>query len=211
MIAKELPILKETSSGLHRNSDAPMPGSQGAQASLKPRSAAVLIPLVKSNGDWHVLYIRRASNSRDRHSGQVAFPGGATEPTDTSAVHTALRETYEEIGIENARIKIIGQIDNYYTISDFCVTPVVGIVEWPANLKLQQSEVARAFLIPLDWLCDEHNFTFRARAEMDAQSAKRHPIIVYNEYDEETLWGASARMTVNFIKALNDKSILLPH
>ena len=57
---------------------------------------------------------------------------------------------------------------------------------------------------------DRNNYTLRARSDMDKQSAQRHPIIVYNEFDGETLWGATARMTMNLIKALDDKAILLP-
>jgi len=87
---------------------------------------------------------------------------------------------------------------------------VVGIVQWPSNLNLETSEVARAFLIPLTWLQNSENYTLRARSDMDKQSALRHPIIVYNDFDGETLWGATARMTMNFFKALNDKELLLP-
>jgi len=65
-------------------------------------------------------------------------------------------------------------------------------------------------LIPLSWLKERDNFTYRARRELDAQSAKRHPIIVFNEYDGETLWGATARMTLNFIKSVEDNDLLLP-
>jgi len=86
----------------------------------------------------------------------------------------------------------------------------VGIVKWPTTLVLQESEVARAFLIPLSWLKNRNNFTYRARRELDAKSAKRHPIIVFNEYDGETLWGATARMTLNFIKSVEDDKIIVP-
>jgi len=87
---------------------------------------------------------------------------------------------------------------------------VVGIVQWPSNLNLETSEVARAFLIPLAWLQDENNYTMRARNDVDKQSALRHPIIVYNDFDGETLWGATARMTMNFFKALDEQTLLLP-
>lgn len=211
MTVKDLPIIKQADpSGLHRNADIENGESAYDQDSKQQRTASVLIPLVKTNDQWNILFIRRATNDNDRHSGQVAFPGGATEPKDPSPVETALRETEEEIGISTDRINVIAKLDDYYTISHFCVTPIVGIVQWPSNLKLEESEVARAFLIPLDWLKDEANYTFRARNEIDAKTAKRHPIIVYNDFDGETLWGATARMTMNFIKALDDKTILLP-
>lgn len=170
----------------------------------------MLIPLVHYNHHWQILFIRRAHNERDRHSGQVAFPGGRMETFDPSHEAAALRETHEEIGVTAGQIKVVGRIEPYLTISHYQVTPVVGIMTWPTPLKLQSSEVARAFLIPLHWLRDQQNFTMRARTELDAQSAKRHPIIVYNEFDGETLWGASARMTLNFLKAIDEGNIALP-
>jgi len=215
MTAKDLPILEHAGTeGLHRNSDVELSNDKMANSSNqkgKPlRQAAVLIPLVKAADEWQILFIRRASNQDDRHSGQVAFPGGAKDENDKSATATALRETEEEIGVSADRIKIINELSPYFTISHFQVTPVVGIMQWPSNLNLQSSEVARAFLIPLKWLRDENNYTMRARNELDKKSARRHPIIVYNEFDDETLWGATARMTMNFIKELDDENILLP-
>ena len=172
------------------------------------RHAAVLIPLVKHSGQWQILFIRRAKNERDRHSGQVAFPGGRIEAGDTDSIAAALRETREEIGVPPEHINVLGQISPYITVSSYEVTPVVGIVDWPTTLSLQSSEVARAFLIPLDWLRDRHNISFRARQNMDPQSARRHPIIVYEPFDDEILWGATARMTLNFLKAVDDGQIL---
>lgn len=188
---------------MHRDRDAP--------AAKAVNEAAVLIPLVLHNRHWQVLFIRRAHNERDRHSGQVAFPGGRLEQSDTSHEAAALRETHEEIGIDASRINVVGKISPYITVSDYQVTPIVGILDWPTTLSLQSSEVARAFLIPLEWLKERENFTFRTRDEMDAKSAQRHPIIVYEEYDGEILWGATARMTLNFIKALDEGRIPLPN
>lgn len=181
---------------MHQNSDAPKVKAL--------RNAAVLIPLVWHDNQWKILFIRRATNDKDRHSGQVAFPGGRIEQSDSNPIEAALRETHEEIGISSEQINVIGTIDPYITVSSYEVTPVVGIVNWPATLKLQTSEVARAFLIPLSWLSQRENFTFRARQNMDPQKARRHPIVVYEPFNGETLWGATARMTLNFIKAVNE-------
>jgi len=212
MTVKDLPILHNADQdGLHRDADTEDGASAYVNNIAKQRQAAVLMPLVKTANQWHLLFIRRATNELDRHSGQVAFPGGATEKGDTSATATALRETTEEIGITADRIKIIAELGPYYTISHYRVTPVVGIVQWPSNLNLETSEVARAFLIPLNWLQNPDNYTMRARSDMDKQSALRHPIIVYNDFDGETLWGATARMTMNLFKALNDNELLLPN
>lgn len=199
------PIETDDADALHRSSDLP-----DATPVEGIRQAAVLIPLVHHAGEWQVLFIRRASNDKDRHSGQVAFPGGRLEESDDTHEAAALRETHEEIGIHPRQVNIVGRISTYTTISHYEVTPVVGVVNWPATLNLQSSEVARAFLIPLGWLQNRNNFTFRARKDMDPKSARRHPIIVFEEYDGETLWGATARMTLNFLKAIDDGDLPLP-
>ncbi len=187
---------------MHLNSDAPSPRAL--------KDAAVLIPLAYHQNQWHILFIRRASNEQDRHSGQVAFPGGRFEDSDASFEDAALRETHEEIGVPANKIELLGKITPYVTVSDYSVTPIVGTIEWPTPLTLQETEVARAFLIPLLWLQDTDNFTYRARRELDPLSSRRHPIIVFNEFDGETLWGATARMTLNFLKAVSDGNIRIP-
>ena len=207
--------------GLLRNSDMPLdPNTTGANtdaAASNLRKAAVLIPLVQVQNEWHVLFIRRADNKHDRHSGQVAFPGGAMDTSDNnSALTTALRETFEEIGIANELIQPIQELQAYFTISHYKVMPVVGVISWPTKLTLQKEEVSRAFTIPLDWLRDRNNFTLRPRSEVDNNAnktdnpARPHPIVVYQKYDNEILWGATARMTLNFLQALDDGELILP-
>ena len=118
----------------------------------------MLIPLLRQADEWHVLFIRRSKNEKDRHSGQVAFPGGSCDPSDNGAIDTALRETREEVGIRRDKIRVVGVLPDYETISYFRVTPVVGLLQWPCTMKLQDSEVARAFTIPLDWLLDDSHY-----------------------------------------------------
>jgi len=192
------------------NSDLP----KGTHTRYKLRSAAVLIPLLRQEDSWQVLYIRRSRNENDRHSGQVAFPGGASDPIDTDAVATALRETHEEIGIRQENIRVVGTLPNYETISYFNVTPVVALLDWPCNMKLEPSEVARAFTIPLDWLLDNSNYELRTRQPRKDDNfppdAKRPKVVHYDEYDGEILWGASARITLNFLHALCNGQLLVP-
>ncbi len=197
---------------LYRYSDLPAVGRSGHDTEKRLRSAAVLIPLLRQRDDWHVLFIRRSENRKDRHSGQVAFPGGSQEHSDNSLVETALRETREEVGINADNIKVLSTLKPYKTISFFKVTPVVGLLSWPCTMNLQETEVARAFTIPLAWLQDESNFELRERRTPSGEidTSRRYPVVYFREYDGETLWGASARMTLNFIKAMQDKEFLLP-
>ena len=202
---------EQVQSEVFYTSDLPEPASQ----TRKLRDASVLIPLLKQKDEWHVLYIRRSKNLHDRHSGQVAFPGGASEDGDLDAIDTALRETREEIGISRDNITIVGSLPNYETVSYFSVTPVVGLLNWPCTMNLEPSEVARAFTIPLTWLLDDSNYTLRDRQAQPASSSgpetkRRLQVVHFDEYDGEVLWGATARMTLNLLLALRKGTLLIP-
>lgn len=159
------------------------------------KCAAVLLPLVRQGGEWHILFTRRTDRV-ESHKGQVSFPGGACDEGETTPEQTALREVEEEIGIQPRDIKILGRMANLTTISFFRVTPVVGVVEWPAVFRVGKDEVARVFTIPLEWLATAAN-----RWLFEIPGGKRS-VIAYHPYDGELLWGATARMTVDFLHLL---------
>lgn len=164
-----------------------------------PRPAAVLIPLLQQQGKWQLLFTRRNSTLAE-HSGQVAFPGGRSDPEDRSPEMTALREAHEEIGLLPADVSILGRLNDFVTITNYLVTPVVGLIPWPYDLHLSSVEVSRAFTIPLDWLVDPANYEEHQRALPDPYGTV--PVIYYHPYDGEILWGASARFTLTLIKTL---------
>ncbi|GAB4397197.1 MAG: CoA pyrophosphatase [Anaerolineales bacterium] len=165
------------------------------------RTAAVLIPLVQHNGAWHVVFIRRANMPGDLHSGQVSFPGGGTHPTDGSPTDTALRESWEEIGLNPQDVQVLGQLGQIGTISNYRVTPVVGwLPRYPYPFRLQTGEVARVFTIPYDFLAQPGIYEERQRALPTNGTTLK--AIYFREYDNETLWGASARMMLELIRLL---------
>jgi len=164
------------------------------------KQAAVLVPFVKVDHEWHLLFIQRATHVKDRHSGQVAFAGGKREASDINSQATALRETHEEIGIAPKDIVVIGELNHHYSISDYEITPVVATVPWPYPLTLQSSEVATTFTIPLKWLASAENYKTKAREF----NGKQHPVVYFDTYDGFLLWGATARMTVSLISLLQD-------
>lgn len=159
------------------------------------RPAAVLIPLAYTDGDWQVLFTRRA-DTVEHHKGQVSFPGGAADPEDTSPEYTALREAEEEIGLQPSDVHVLGRLGEMLTVTNFHVTPVVGVFPWPYTFKVHTVEVGRVFTMPLAWLADQDN-----RWEFVRQETGRS-LIAYLPYDGELLWGATARMTVEFIRAI---------
>jgi 8-oxo-dGTP pyrophosphatase MutT (NUDIX family) len=159
------------------------------------KCAAVLIPLLRQDDVWHLLFTRR-TDKVESHKGQVSFPGGGCDADETTPEETALREASEEIGIDPLKVRVLGRITNMITISSFRVTPVVGVIEWPAVLRVGKDEVERVFTIPLNWLAERSN-----RWEFTMPGRNRS-LIVYHPYDGELLWGATARMTVDFLKVL---------
>ncbi|MGK0272799.1 MAG: 8-oxo-dGTP pyrophosphatase MutT (NUDIX family) [Cocleimonas sp.] len=169
-------------------------------ATTEYKKASVLIPLVKKNNNWHVLFIRRAESDKDRHSGQVAFVGGKAETSDDSEIDTALRETQEEIGVNPKDVNVLGQIGSHYSVSRFQITPVIATLPWPYDLKLEPGEVGHTFTYPLSWLADESNYEIRNR--QPSESNKQVPVIFFKEHEGELLWGATARMMISFIKIL---------
>jgi 8-oxo-dGTP pyrophosphatase MutT (NUDIX family) len=95
------------------------------------KCAAVLVPLIWENDEWHILYTRRTDRV-ESHKGQVSFPGGACDEGETTPEQTALREAEEEIGLNPQHVKVLGRLANMITISNFRVTPVVGVItKWP--------------------------------------------------------------------------------
>jgi len=166
----------------------------------KPRLAAVLIPFLEMEDGWHLLFIRRANIPHDKHSGQVAFPGGRWNPDDLSAENTALREAQEEVGVNSNDVHILGRVQDMLTITNYRVTPVVGVVPWPYKFTPQDDEVARIFSIPLTWLADPTNHKIKMRGlQLIGQDV---PVIYFKNYDGELLWGASARITILLLEAL---------
>ena len=162
------------------------------------REAAVLVPLVCDQGELHLLFTRRTDLVHD-HKGQVAFPGGAVEPQDSSVEETALRETYEEIGIPPKEICVLGHLPAFPTITGFLISPVVGMIPWPYDLHLSQQEVSRVFTVPFQWLADPTN---RIENEMILPDGRSEKVTFFNAYDGEKVWGATARIAMYFLRSI---------
>jgi 8-oxo-dGTP pyrophosphatase MutT (NUDIX family) len=163
--------------------------------------AAVLIPLVLDEGSWKILFIKRTSHKNDQHSGQIAFPGGRADTNDPSLLMTALREAEEEIGIKPADVDILGQSCSITTVTNYTVTPFVGILPWPYTITASRIEVEKTLLIPMDWLNNPSHYQTKLWNSAP-KSGRELSAIFYKEYQGETLWGATAQIVMDFLEII---------
>lgn len=159
---------------------------QGRVVGRTLAAAAVLVPLVERADGLTVLLTRR-SDSLKRHSGQIAFPGGRADPGETPE-ETALRESWEEIGLDRAHVRTVGQGDVYETGTGFAITPVVAFVRPGFTLKRHEAEVAEIFETPFAFLMDPANHQLRVSRAPDGVERRYYAM----PYEERTIWGATA-------------------
>jgi 8-oxo-dGTP pyrophosphatase MutT (NUDIX family) len=155
------------------------------------RRASVLVPIVA--GESLSLLLTQRTSHLTNHAGQISFPGGRAEESDTDATDTALREAEEEIGLSRDRVEVIGHLPKYYTVTNYEVTPVVALVHAPMELALDANEVAEAFEVPLDFILDPANHQKRSRPW---EGRMRHFYAM--PYGRHFIWGATAAMLRNF-------------
>ncbi len=164
-----------------------------------PLAPAAVLVGVREGGDHNVIFTRRHEHLA-KHAGQVSFPGGGVEPDDPDMIHTALRETQEEIGLPPEVVTPLGYLDCYETISGFCVTPVVARISSRAPaLVPNASEVAEVFEVPLGFFLDAanlHDYTTTYRGQ------PRH--MVEFHYGKQRIWGATAAMLLNMLKRMGE-------
>ena len=154
------------------------------------RPAAVLMPMIWRQS-WHLVLTQRTENLA-HHPGQISFPGGSLESEDLTPMHAALREAEEEIGLERSASKALGYLDGLATITGFHVYPVVAIAPDDFKAKIDYSEVADVFEVPLEFLLDPANEQTR---EVEFQGRARQ-IFEYN-FGERRIWGATASIIRN--------------
>lgn len=170
-----------------------MPVDAGA-----PRmAAAVLVPLVEYAGGFSLVFTQRTADLKS-HGGQISFPGGRIEDSDASAEAAALREAQEEIGLDPGKVEILGRLDAYRTVTGFDITPVVGAIRPPLDLKPDPTEVADIFDVPLAFFLDPANHQRHSRTSPTGAVRAYYAM----PYGDRYIWGATAGMLMNLYEVL---------
>ena len=168
----------------------------GLPHGAKATEAAVMLPLVHRAGALYVLLTQRTAHLSD-HAGQICFPGGRVNPEDANREETALRETEEEIGVDRARIEILGHLPLYELPTGFRITPIVGWIEAPFEVRPDPFEVAAVFEVPLSHFLELSHY---ARREYHFRGRHRHYMAV--PYEGRYIWGATAGMLYTFCRVV---------
>jgi 8-oxo-dGTP pyrophosphatase MutT (NUDIX family) len=163
----------------------PAPGS---------RRAGVLIPLFVRDAALWILFTRR-TETVEHHRGQISFPGGGEEEDDASLLQTALRETREEIGVDEADVRVLGTLTPLTTVTDFYVEPFVGAIPSPSRFRVAESEIAELIEAPVSALRDPRILEKRMLPGRDAPTLFFH-------HGPHVIWGATARMLKELLDAL---------
>ncbi|MFM2130489.1 MAG: hypothetical protein RL477_2035, partial [Pseudomonadota bacterium] len=162
-----------------------------AEVGHRFRPAAVLVPVIDRAEGATVLLTERCSHLPD-HAGQISFPGGRLEERDDGPVACALREAEEEVGLPRRHaVRVVGALEARGTISNYRVTPVIGVLA-PFEPALQQDEVAAIFEVPLDFVLDPANHEGLRVSPADGRARRMYAI----RYDEHFIFGFTARILV---------------
>ena len=158
--------------------------------------AAVLLPIV-DRGEPMILFTKRTDRV-GHHKGQISFPGGVVEPTDTSLLEAALRECEEEIALPRTAVEPLGALDDVETVAtSFVITPFVGLVREPVAWQPDGEETERVIEVPYAALVEEGSF----RVETVTRDGVTRPVY-YFDYEGDTIWGATARILVHYLELL---------
>ncbi|MGD0765793.1 MAG: CoA pyrophosphatase [Dehalococcoidia bacterium] len=163
--------------------------------------AGVLILCSDVDGETRLLFTKR-TELVEHHKGEICFPGGAREATDADLYQTALRETFEEVGLHPEHVERVGQLNDIVSRgSNFVISPFVGIISAPVPYAFEHArrEVEEILEVPLVHLLDDGNVTHETR-ELDGQMVE----LDFYRFGRHTIWGATARILHQLLGLLSD-------
>lgn len=163
--------------------------------------AGVLALLYPKYSAWHIVLIERGSaNAKDRHRGQISFPGGRFEPQDKHLANTALREAEEEVGVDAGQVELIGGLtDLYIPVSNFRVDPYVGYTKFTPRFRPQESEVNDILEVPVEELIHPGNLKYK---DLTIREGFTIPNVPYFDLLGKTVWGATAMMLSELVELI---------
>jgi len=183
-----IPIRERIRNGLSTLVPRSLPGQYTSEA-------AVLMPIFEREGQPHFLLTRR-TEAVQTHKGQISFPGGMREGNETLE-RTALRETFEEVGIEESGIQILGRFHDYLSVTDSRVSPFAGFIPGPFSPRPHVAEVAEVLYVPF------HIFLDLSRLRIERWNRKGREVDVYFfSYGPHEIWGLTARIIRDFLHEL---------
>ena len=179
--------------------------------------SAVLIPLVQVDGEWHILFEVRSFTMR-KQPGDISFPGGRIDPSDSTPLAAALRETQEELGVDPETVTHVRQLSPYIASPAFVVYPFMAIIDYSQIIdSYNKEEVEEVFTIPLKWLLNYEPYMHLVSVEPTpspdfpfekimngAQYQWRTQSIEewFFDYGKYTIWGLTARILKHFIEII---------
>jgi 8-oxo-dGTP pyrophosphatase MutT (NUDIX family) len=162
------------------------------------REASVLVPLFRTDDQFRVLFTKRA-DTVEYHKGEVSFPGGTVDLDDHSWEHTAIRETFEEIGVKEEDIEILGQLDDITTlISHFIIHPFVGMIPYPYSFHINRREVEQLIEVPLEFFVNPS----QPQPHTIEYGEERLEVPAF-KYGDTVIWGATERIVEHFIALIH--------
>jgi 8-oxo-dGTP pyrophosphatase MutT (NUDIX family) len=156
---------------------------------------AVLVPVYEKTGEYYIIVTKRTEEVNN-HKGQISFPGGRCHAEDKTLRDTALRESWEEIGLDPDDVDILGELDDVFTATTkFIISPFVAAIPYPYKFTASPLEVEEIIEVPLAVLLDRSNFS----EELKLHEDELIPDYSY-KYGERVIWGATARILKQFLE-----------
>jgi len=160
--------------------------------------SAVLIPLYVKEGECYLVFTKR-TEILNHHKGQISFPGGGRHARDATLMHTAIRESWEEIGLKPEDVEVLGELDDIATYTtNFVISPFVAAIPHPYQFRLNPYEVDEIIEVPLSVLLDKRNFSQEV-VSLGDQMIDQY----FYTHGDKVIYGATARILKQFLEVIS--------